>query len=167
MAAMAIDYYVEFITVPLTALLLGVLSPFNIVGFNELIAGYLLWVFIEWWMHAVLFHRTHRRRHWIHHLRPFDQAGSPGTWTVAHPTLLGIALAGWFTNTPALACGLVLGYGSYIFTHHAIHARWLPEHSSVRQRHELHHRGVEKNFNLLNPLGDLIMGTYVRPSRGA
>jgi hypothetical protein len=157
--AIGLSYYVEFITVPALALLMATLTTWNALTGQELVAGYLFWIAIEWWMHAKLFHVYFRKRHWKHHLHPFDQEGSPGTLT-AHLLLAITALGACALDVPAAACGLFLGYGSYIFTHHAIHARWLSERSAIRRRHELHHRGIEKNFNLLNPLGDLLMGTY-------
>lgn len=166
---MAIDYYVEFITVPVAVLVLALLSPpFDNVALDAWIVGYLAWVMIEYWMHRWLFHVKFRREHMIHHHRPFDPDGSPGTWyaqgALLAVTLAQLALLGQYLGC-ALAGGLLLGYWSYIGTHHVIHAGWLKPSNGVRQRHDLHHRGVAKNYNLLNPLGDLIFGTYVKPKR--
>lgn len=161
---MAIEYYVEFITVPALALLLACLTNWSGATTSELVAGYLSWVWLEWWMHSYLFHRVYRKRHWKHHLHPFDQEGSPSTYHV-HLALAVLGCSAVYTGVPAIACGLTLGYGTYIGIHHAIHAQWLPKASSIRLRHEMHHRGLEKNFNLLNPLGDMVMGTYVKAVR--
>jgi hypothetical protein len=157
----------EYITIPLTVLILLVLSPpLANVPISAWIAGYLAWVVVEWWMHAVLFHRVFRRQHWVHHLRPTDPRGAPPP--AVAPLALGavvgltLATAGQYVGA-ALAGGFLLGYCTYIFTHHAIHAGWLSPESKIAKRHLLHHRGVEKNFNLLNPLGDLIFGTYAEP----
>lgn len=163
---MAIDYYVEFFTVPMAVLVLALISPpLSNAALNAWIAGYLLWVLIEYWMHRWLFHRLFRKQHMVHHHRPLDPDGSPGT-LLAHAALAaGVCLLEalfqrWIGS--ALAGGLLLGYSSYVYTHHLIHIGWLSPNSGARKRHELHHRGVEKNYNLLNPLGDMLFGTYVK-----
>lgn len=167
---MAITYYVEFITVPLAALVLAVLAPpFTNVSVSTWIAGYLLWVLIEYWMHRWLFHVRFRKAHWVHHRQPLapHALSGLGTWA-AQGALAGLtgALYGLGgTWGLALAGGLLVGYCSYIGTHHLIHIEWFSPGSIIRQRHELHHRGYEKNYNVLNPLGDLVFGTYLEPQK--
>lgn len=162
---MAIRYYIEFITVPLAALVLLWFSPpTGNAAVSSLIAGYFLWVLVEYWMHRWLFHKVFRKAHAIHHARPFDLDGAP-------PFLVPFLFLGLATGVfwwllgdlvgPALSAGFLIGYCTYIITHHLIHNGTLGPDSPIRKRHDMHHRGwVAFNFNLLNPLGDLVFGTY-------
>lgn len=163
---MTINYHLEFFTVPAAVTVLISLSPptTNIV-ISAYIIGYLSWVATEYWMHRWLFHRHYRRDHWVHHLRPTAEEGTTPTW-IAH-VLLTLLLAGLIALFQrligaALGAGFLLGYLSYIVPHHLVHHshHWLVQNSWWARRHRLHHKGVEANFNLLNPLGDLLFGTY-------
>lgn len=167
---MAIRYYLEFVTVPAAILLLTALfPPFSTAQVSAVAVGYLVWVLAEYWMHRTFFHERRspfHAAHMIHHRLPLSEDGSPGT--IKTHVLLALVIFwtfwtfGSFLGGPLLV-GFALGYLSYIVTHHMIHAEWLAESNPIRVRHELHHRGWAFNYNLLNPLGDLVFGTYKSP----
>lgn len=162
-------YYLEFITVPLAALVLLYFSaPIDntVVGCTFL--GYMIWVMVEYWMHRWLFHKMFSKAHAVHHARPFDPDGSPPTELAQALLAMSSLILVWSCGLHvggALASGFLLGYCSYIYTHHLIHNGSLKPTSLIRRRHEMHHRGwVGFNYNLLCPLGDLMFGTYQEPA---
>jgi hypothetical protein len=167
---MPIRYYIPFATVPVAALFLTFWSaPFTNPWISTLIVGYLGWVLTEYVMHRYAFHagpQQVRHAHSVHHRIPFDEEGRPKLWQLfpllAGACLVQVALLGAYLG-PTFAGGWLLGYCSYLYTHHAIHAEWLKPSSVIRRRHELHHRGWAFNYNLLCPLGDLVFGTYKEP----
>lgn len=169
---MPIRYYTEFVTVPLAVLFFFIWQhPFANATLTAAICGYLLWVFIEYWMHRGLFHHSKSpflAAHMIHHRDVFSHDGSPGlvnssAGLVAVIFLL-LALLGEYLGPPTCG-GLLIGYWSYLITHHLIHLEWFDEGNYVRMRHELHHKGWAYNYNVLCPLGDLVFGTYKEPKR--
>lgn len=164
-------YYLDFLTAPLVALVLLILAfPINNMKLSAFALGYFSWVMFEWWFHAKLLHRRYRREHWVHHKRPSDiHVNEQLPWQLTNGLLAAgsvftVTLAGPYGA--AFAAALALGYLSYIGTHHALHQGLIrpttPFLGAVVRRHELHHRGVEANFNVLCPLGDHLMGTYVK-----
>lgn len=161
-------YYIEFITVPLAALALLYLSaPIDNTVVGCAFVGYMIWVMVEYWMHRWLFHSVFRKEHAVHHARPFDPHGSPPTEIAQGLLLLVSLIFVWYGDLHvggAIASGFLLGYCTYIYTHHLIHNETLSEHSVIRKRHDMHHRGWAFNFNMLCPLGDLMFGTYKEPA---
>ncbi len=109
------------------------------------LAGLLLWTFIEYLLHRFVLHHVPPFRHWhaLHHQRP--QA------LICGPTLLSSGLIALLVTAPAwallgaahaqaLTLGLVLGYLAYGVVHHSAHhgggGRWMRER---RRWHALHH----------------------------
>ena len=109
------------------------------------LAGLLLWTFIEYLLHRFVLHQVPPFRHWhaLHHQRP--QA------LICGPTLLSSGLIALLVTAPAwallgaahaqaLTLGLVLGYLAYGVVHHSAHhgggGRWMRER---RRWHALHH----------------------------
>jgi sterol desaturase/sphingolipid hydroxylase (fatty acid hydroxylase superfamily) len=156
-------YYADFVLGPLlvaVALWFGGLQPWAWV------LGLCLWTYAEYWIHRRLLHRTYRREHWRHHLRPeaFDD------------TVPALASAGiqWFLLLTAWAAGpfglgvfagIEAGYLAYIATHDRIHhgprrSRWVRARAAV---HDMHHAGVEANFGVVTNIVDRLHGTYRSP----
>jgi uncharacterized protein involved in cysteine biosynthesis len=158
-----VGYWIDFVTMPLLVVLLMPLSTYAALA----VVGYVGWIFAEYYLHRTVFHRMYRREHWRHHRLPTDKSGAVSALhshvialatSVVFVSLLGLLIGG------AIAAGLVLGYLQYIVLHHAIHHGWVSETNRVLggvvRRHEMHHSGVEANFNFLIPLGDVLFGTY-------
>lgn len=165
-------YYLDFLTAPLAAVTLLTYSRPSLSAALSFALGYLAWVFIEWFVHAQVLHspKLYRREHWVHHLRPSDtQVNEKLPWFLTNGALFVSILLGIASGPEAAAfqAALVLGYASYITAHHAMHHGWLTAASpgflgAAVRRHELHHRGLEGNFNVLCPLADQLLRTYVK-----
>ena len=143
------------------ALITGIGVPWALAG----IVGFALWQVFEWFMHRHILHGWAKREHWKHHREPTGEAGIPPWLTlpavvalfVVLVLLLGSAIGG------GLFTGLAFGYWTYNLTHWAIHAGHWPRAGilgGIARRHDLHHRGVAANFNVLLPWADMAFGTY-------
>jgi sterol desaturase/sphingolipid hydroxylase (fatty acid hydroxylase superfamily) len=168
------EYYVDFFTTPLLAIpvvavaLRGDFKP--LAAATGLVAGYIAWTIAEYVIHRFVFHRSYRREHWAHHVRPADYIGANPRLTFALLNLVcGVLVVILGDNFGAAAAlGLLGGYFSYIVVHDRIHhepqAKW-PRSIWRRQRaaHSLHHSGVEANFGVVHPLWDFVFRTYRAP----
>ncbi len=131
--------------------------------------------------HALIHHKIFKADHTYHLQREKDKYTIPMAWWN------GVALAS-IATLPAIGIGLWLGkwlsipitafivtfayYGVYERIHWCMHLpkperrvierqriyRWLNGH------HLLHHRYQKKNFNVVLPLWDLLLGTLIRRS---
>jgi sterol desaturase/sphingolipid hydroxylase (fatty acid hydroxylase superfamily) len=165
-------YWWDFFAVPAyVAVLLAValLTGGSWMTLNAVAAGYLAWVGAEWWIHRVVFHRWYRREHWVHHRRPRELHVNDAVPTLLTNALMAVTvavalLALGLHHGSAFAAAALAGYWTYVTCHHAIHLHWVgpftPFFGNMYRRHDLHHRGVEVNFNVLCPLGDVVMGTH-------
>lgn len=161
----AILYWLDFVAVPAIILLFSTEAlPFTNLSISFLLAGYVMWVFFEYFMHRVLFHHRrspYARAHHVHHRKPFDADGMPtpglAVGVLAVVGLLALALLGAHLGA-SWAVGFMVGYMTYIVTHHLVHNQTIT--GPIALRHELHHKGWAFNYNLMCPLGDLCFGTY-------
>jgi sterol desaturase/sphingolipid hydroxylase (fatty acid hydroxylase superfamily) len=166
------NYYADFYLTP--AMVLGSLALGALYATPSLaivvaaVAGYLAWTLSEYVIHRYVFHRMFRREHWMHHLRPRSDIGVPTLYSVVAQLLLYGACIGSFGM--AIGSGLFAGYGigymTYIFVHHAIHRWRIGRDHFLRpafERHAIHHRGKEVNFNVLWPIWDRLCGTLDQP----
>lgn len=166
----AILYWLDFVAVP--ALMLAMLikaPPTEGFALSFVLSGYLMWVLFEYAMHRWLFHwrgSPFWRPHMTHHKHPFAEDGMPKPGV----SLMALGLVCWAAELLlgvhlgyAWGVGFLLGYMSYIVTHHLVHNGTIT--GPIAQRHELHHRGWHLNFNLMFPLGDLLFGTYKEVDR--
>jgi hypothetical protein len=160
-------YYIDFVTAPLFAAaacwLAWPLDPGDAVA---LAAGALIcWPLVEWWMHRFVLHRHFRHDHWHHHRDPLGHEGGilpllPDVLFVAMAAVT-LPVAGASLGGAGLS-GVAIGYGTYVWSHWLIHTRVWPRRGwlgGVARRHDVHHRGVEANYNVLIPLGDWVFGT--------
>ena len=127
-----VAYWADFVLygVAIFALLLFLflssdrIGPFQILGF--LLAGLVIWTFLEYALHRFVLHglKPFSKWHALHHLRPRA--------LIFAPTLLSGTLIALLIFTPAflmssasratsLTVGLLVGYLGYAITHHAIH----------------------------------------------
>jgi cyclopropane-fatty-acyl-phospholipid synthase len=160
----AILYWLDFLVVPVLMFVFASDADITGTAISFTLAGYVAWVFFEYFLHRVVFH--HRKSpfhkpHRVHHRHPFDADGQPPAG-LAPVVLFLFGLACYLTLGhpfgPAFALGFLGGYMTYIVTHHLIHNGTVT--GPIALRHELHHKGWAFNYNLMCPLGDLVFGTY-------
>ena len=129
--------------------------------------------------HALVHHQTFKSDHTYHLIHEPDKETIPMAWwngpvLIAVCMLPVVALAGIFGRW-----GLVFGalpaiiayYGAYEYMHWCMH---LPKHRRLERswlfrrlngHHLLHHRYMHKNFNVVLPLADLLLGTLMLRSK--
>ena len=129
--------------------------------------------------HALVHHRIFRADHTYHLVRDADKKTIPMAWWNA-PVLICLGLIPFFLFARlthywgALAGGAVAMsayYAAYEYIHWCMH---LPRHRSVERsgiffrlngHHLLHHRYMNRNFNVVLPLADLLLGTLLTRSQ--
>lgn len=128
--------------------------------------------------HALIHHRIFRADESYHLQNRADQYTIPMAWWNG-PVLIAacavpfvVAAAIW--GTWGLVCGAVVSfvvyYGAYEYMHWCMH---LPKRRRLEKswlfhrlngHHLLHHRYMNRNFNVVLPLADLLLGTLLRRS---
>lgn len=129
--------------------------------------------------HAVVHHRVFKADHTYHLIRESDKETIPMAWWNGPVlVLLGtvpFGVVAWITGNWAWFAGslsaFALYYGAYESIHWCMH---LPKARRVEQarvfrrlngHHLLHHRYMNKNFNVVLPLADLLLGTLMVRSK--
>lgn len=125
--------------------------------------------------HALIHHRVFRADETYHLIHKKDAMTIPMAWwngpvLVALGTAPFLAVA-WWVGQWGLIAGAALAaaayYGTYEYIHWCMH---LPKKRTVERsgiffrlngHHLLHHRYMAKNFNVVLPLADLILGTLL------
>ena len=125
--------------------------------------------------HTLVHHRVFRADHTYHLIHEKDAMTIPMAWwngpvlviAGSLPFIAVAALTGhwWLLAGVALACAAY--YGTYEYIHWCMH---LPRRRNVERsgiffrlngHHLLHHRYMGKNFNVVLPLADLLLGTLL------
>ena len=99
-------------------------------------------------------------------------------WNGPALVLIGILpffIASWLASTWGITCGALIAcagyYGAYEYMHWCMH---LPKKRNIERsgiyfrlngHHLLHHRYMHKNFNVVLPLADLLLGTLMLRSK--
>lgn len=145
---------------------------------------------IEWFVHKELMHsvkymKTPHLRHAVEHhaerkapgkyyakadelkeYHLFETSFMPALWILHAPLFFA---AYWFVGLAA-GIGVAAGTGAYVMGYETLH--WYmhcPETFAFRnhrwfqylsEHHRLHHNKASINYNVVFPLGDLVMGTY-------
>jgi sterol desaturase/sphingolipid hydroxylase (fatty acid hydroxylase superfamily) len=142
------------------------------VAIATILAGLLVFTFVEYCFHRWLFHGTvplfapgHRK----HHDNPLGHDSLP----FFLPPVLVLMLWGVFCLVlPAgvallLSGGIAAGYAAYGISHGLIHVRRF-SHPLARRwaaAHHVHHYHPDRNFGVTTPLWDFVLGTrYRRPA---
>ncbi len=137
------------------------------------------WLRYPFQAHAVVHHHTFKGDHTYHLSNSADEEIIPMAWwngplliAVGMLPMLGLA---WTVGSWAVALGAVLAiagyYAVYEYLHWCMHlpkARlfeksWL--FHRLNGHHILHHRYMQKNFNVILPLADLCLGTLLVRSK--
>jgi hypothetical protein len=129
--------------------------------------------------HAVVHHQTFKADHTYHLQHEKDKETIPMAWWNG-PVLiligsLPLVLVAWISGQWAIALGGAIAtasyYGVYEYMHWCMH---LPKQRRIEKgrlfrllngHHILHHRYMHKNFNVVLPLADLILGTLMLRAR--
>ncbi|WP_456488570.1 sterol desaturase family protein [Caminibacter pacificus] len=167
------NYYLSLITDGLTALVFLVLSVIYSKDVWASIAlfvlGVIIFTFIEYAVHAWLFHENHPLKVFIeghahHHQNPFSYDAMPFfmsaliasifVWLFHFIMPLGDAFA--------IVGGMALGYFNYGIMHHIMHRR---EFSSkywryMQEFHFVHHKKPKMNHGITTDIWDRVFGTY-------
>lgn len=171
MSKTRVNYWTEFaIDIPLGAVLIFLgLRRFNSQGGAALftmMAGVLLFSFIEYFVHRWLFHGPESiltKGHCAHHQNPLGYDAVPFFLPAA---VLLVFLGIFILLMPAkhaflLAGVTAIGYVTYGLSHFAIHHVRFRRHFAVRWagNHRIHHNHPETNFGVTTPLWDILLGT--------
>lgn len=129
--------------------------------------------------HALTHHRIFRADHTYHLIKEEDKWTIPMAWwngpALIASTLLPFLLASLFAHEWGILTGAAIAissyYGAYEYMHWCMH---LPRKRNVERsgiffrlngHHLLHHRYMNKNFNVVFPLADLCLGTLLLRSK--
>jgi len=129
--------------------------------------------------HAVVHHQTFKADHTYHLIRESDKKLIPMAWWNG-PVLITLcqipfAIAAVLVGNWAIVLGSVVAccayYGAYEYLHWCMH---LPRRRNIERsgiffrlngHHLLHHRYMHRNFNVVLPLADLVLGTLLLRSK--
>lgn len=169
------EYYADFVTAPLAALIAFawlvhgtvLLVPF----LSAIIFGGLTWSLAEYLIHRFVFHgvEPYKHQHHLHHIAPPDFVGVSPLATVALFVLFGFGLPMIFGRSigVGLFIGLLGWYYAYIVLHDAYHHVAEFRDGSLlailNANHEYHHCRPRVNFGVSSPLWDFVFSTYARP----
>jgi dihydroceramide fatty acyl 2-hydroxylase len=145
------------------------------------LAGYVVWTLVEYWMHRVVFHwepdhgigaQLHWLIHGVHHEHPNDPK------RLVMPPLASLPLAAAFAlvfravlgadHWWGLTAGFLGGYLIYDSLHYALHHH-TPTSRLGRRLRELHLRhhfqDDTRGFGISAPWWDVVFGTFPRTRR--
>lgn len=129
--------------------------------------------------HALVHHQIFKADETYHLRREADRQTVPMAWWNG-PALIAVAqlpflLAAWMVNNAGVVCGsfvaACLYYAAYEYLHWCMH---IPRKRNVERsglffrlngHHLLHHRYMDRNFNVVLPLADWCLGTLLRRSK--
>jgi hypothetical protein len=129
--------------------------------------------------HALVHHRIFRADHTYHLIKEEDKKTIPMAWWNG-PVLVSLVLVpflvfAFLANKWGVLCGAAVActayYAAYEYMHWCMH---LPRKRHVERsgiffrlngHHLLHHRYMNRNFNVVLPLADLFLGTLLLRSK--
>jgi hypothetical protein len=129
--------------------------------------------------HHLIHHRIFKADHTYHLINEHDKHTIPMAWwngpvLIAFTALPFLVLACW-SHKWGLLCGEAIActfyYAAYEYMHWCMH---LPKKRHVERsgvffrlngHHLLHHRYMNKNYNVVFPLADLLLGTLILRSK--
>lgn len=129
--------------------------------------------------HAVIHHHVFKADHTYHLINEKDKKTIPMAWwngpVLVFLTVVPFIIASWLTGHWSILAGAAVAsacyYGAYEYMHWCMH---LPKKRNIERsgiyfrlngHHLLHHRYMHKNFNVVLPLADLILGTLILRSK--
>ena len=165
-----LSFYFD-IAVALGMFVLALFSELSIFTIVPLfILGLFVFTFIEYMIHAWLFHGSIKifvQGHASHHRNPYGYDALPFFTGGVVTTIiaLGLALLIGFDSAMAFGAGGLLGYVSYGLMHHVMHRKDFnfKYYRYMVKLHDSHHQDIKMNHGVTTPIWDIVFGTY-RPS---
>ena len=167
------NYYLSLITDGLTALTFLFLSIYYSTDFWASIAlfllGALFFTFLEYAVHAWLFHKNHPLKVFIeghahHHQNPFSYDAMPFFMSAVIATFFAWVLHFIMPLPDAIAFvgGLTLGYFNYGIMHHIMHRVEFEDGywRYMQEFHFIHHKRPKMNHGVTTDIWDRVFGTY-------
>jgi hypothetical protein len=125
--------------------------------------------------HAIVHHKVFRADESYHLINPKDAKTIPMAWwngpVLVLVAMVPFAVAAWSMGHWGFYWGALFACASYYGTYEYIHwCMHLPKKRHVERsgiffrlngHHLLHHRYMHKNFNVVMPLADLLLGTLL------
>ncbi len=177
-------YYGDFVAAPIAIVVTSTLAlapqtmSSTAVWVAALFAGIGLWTFIEYAVHAWVYHRMpwFEEAHNAHHDDPKSLLGAPSFLIVGGLLLLAYAPYPLFVFAPGMAgaafcggvaSGLLAGYLGYMTIHHmSHHAKPGGLLATARMRHLAHHyRGGAANYGVTTIFWDRVFSTALPERR--
>ena len=169
-----LNYYLGLDTDFLTAILFLTLS---IIYFNGsilkvvfvFISGVIFFTFLEYAIHAWLFHKKHFLKIFIeghahHHQDPFSYDAMPFFMSFVVASILAYILNLFISPEYSFAFvgGLTLGYFNYGILHHLMHRMEFKNKylKHMQEFHFVHHKKPKMNHGVTTDIWDKIFGTY-------
>jgi len=172
------NYYLSLATDFLTGIVFLILAIYyskDVWGSIALfLIGVLFFTFLEYAVHAWLFHENHPLKVFIeghahHHQNPFSYDAMPFFMSAVIASIFAWALHFIMPLGDAFAFvgGLALGYFNYGIMHHIMHRR---EFSSkywryMQEFHFVHHKKPKMNHGVTTDIWDRVFGTYYQWSK--
>ncbi|MDX1808138.1 MAG: sterol desaturase family protein [Sulfurospirillaceae bacterium] len=167
------NYYFSLVTDGMTGLVFLILS----FHFSEdlwssialFVVGVVCFTFIEYAVHAWLFHKNHFLKVFIeghahHHQNPFSYDAMPFFVSALMGLLAVELLSHVMPHRDAFAFigGLAMGYFNYGLTHHIMHRKEFssPYYKYLQKFHFVHHKKPKMNHGITTDIFDRIFGTY-------
>jgi len=131
--------------------------------------GVIFFTFLEYAVHAWLFHKNHPLKVFIeghahHHQNPFSYDAMPFFMSALIASFFAWIFHFFMPSSDAFAIvgGMTLGYFNYGIMHHIMHRR---EFSSnywryMQEFHFVHHKKPKLNHGITTDIWDRIFGTY-------
>ena len=173
MTASKWNYYLSLATDFLTAVVFLVLSIYYTndiwASIAFFIVGVIFFTFLEYAVHAWLFHENHPLRVFIeghahHHQNPFSYDAMPFFMSAVIATIFAYLLHFIMPTADALAIvgGMALGYFNYGIMHHIMHRREFKSKywRYMQEFHFVHHKKPKLNHGITTDIWDRIFGTY-------
>ena len=127
--------------------------------------------------HALVHHHVFRADDSYHLQRDADKETVPMAWWNGPAMLLGhvplVLAVRWLTGVP-IAAGCLIALAAYYATYEYLHwCMHVPRKRNLERsgiffrlngHHLLHHRYMHRNFNVVLPVADLLLGTLLRRS---
>ncbi|MEO1958426.1 MAG: sterol desaturase family protein [Nautiliaceae bacterium] len=173
MSASKWNYYLSLTTDFLTAITFLILSIYYSndiwASFAFFVVGAIFFTFLEYAVHAWLFHENHPLKVFIeghahHHQNPFSYDAMPFFMSAVIATFFAWILHFIMPLPDALAIvgGMTLGYFNYGIMHHIMHRREFKSKywRYMQEFHFVHHKKPKLNHGITTDIWDRIFGTY-------